>query len=522
MLALLLTGMLTLAFDVQRVKACGTIYVRADGSIDPVTAPISTVDNVTYTFTGNVNDSIVVERDNIVVDGAGYTLQCDGSGTGISLSYRSNVEVKNIGIDAFYYGIRLWASSNNTISENNITNNYHGILLDYSSDYNTISGNNVTANCHDGVGLSYYSNYNKISDNSITKNGYGVRLYESSNYNCVSGNNVTSSRYGISLSRCLNDTVSGNNIAHNEAGINLLGSSKITASENQMTKNEYGIWLEGSDEITVSRNSITNNDYGIGLGICYYNSIHHNSFINNTDQVYDFSWDHPSIPPSINVWDDGYPSGGNYWSSYNGTDVYSGPYQNETGSDGMRDTPYIINENNTDNYPLMKPYPWSPHDVGITNVKASKTVVGEGYRMHFNVTVFNYGAYAENFNVSVYANTTNIGTFTDITLAGKTSIIVTINCTEVNIAKGNYSISAYINPVPDEEDTTDNTYRDGIVRVTIPGDVDGDFDVDRYDAAGLLVCYGAKEVSSSYDANCDIDGDGDVDLYDAVILLIHY
>jgi len=51
------------------VQALGTIYIRADGSIDPPTAPITTVDNVTYTLTGNIYDSIVVERNNTVIDG---------------------------------------------------------------------------------------------------------------------------------------------------------------------------------------------------------------------------------------------------------------------------------------------------------------------------------------------------------------------------------------------------------------------------------------------------------------------
>jgi hypothetical protein len=56
-LALLLTGMLTAALKIQPVSANGTIYIRADGSIDPSNASISTLDNVTYTLT----DSIVVD-----------------------------------------------------------------------------------------------------------------------------------------------------------------------------------------------------------------------------------------------------------------------------------------------------------------------------------------------------------------------------------------------------------------------------------------------------------------------------
>ena len=50
-LTLLLIGMLTLAFDIQTVRASGTIYIRADGSIEPSTANITSADNITYYFT---------------------------------------------------------------------------------------------------------------------------------------------------------------------------------------------------------------------------------------------------------------------------------------------------------------------------------------------------------------------------------------------------------------------------------------------------------------------------------------
>jgi hypothetical protein len=81
------------------------------------------------------------------------------------------------------------------------------------------------------------------------------------------------------------------------------------------------------------------------------NTVHHNNFIGNTIQV-----DGAHISDSVNMWDNGYPSGGNYWSDYNGTDLYSGPNQDVAGSDGMGDGPYVINSNNFDRYPLMTQY----------------------------------------------------------------------------------------------------------------------------------------------------------------------
>ena len=263
-LMLLLNGMLTFAFNIQTVGATETIYIREDGSVDPSTAPILNAGNVSYTFTSNINDSIIVERDNIMIDGAGYTLQGVGSGTGINLTIRSNVTVENTKVIRFYYGIYLYGSNNVNISGNTVSNNTYGIMLDLSSD-NTLVGNHALNNDWDGIYLVY--SYNNIFCNTTILNNM---------------------RYGIVLSES------------------------------------------------------------------YNNWIFHNNFINNTmNQTYLYQ------SPN-NAWDDDYPSGGNYWSDYNGTDLFSGPYQNETGIDGIGDSAYVIDGDNEDRYPLMTPWDVNP------------------------------------------------------------------------------------------------------------------------------------------------------------------
>jgi len=69
------------------------------------------------------------------------------------------------------------------------------------------------------------------------------------------------------------------------------------------------------------------------------NSIYSNNFVNNNLQIFADS-------DSVNVWNIGVVGKGNYWSNYNGTD---------NNGDGIGDTPYIIDEINQDNYPLMEP-----------------------------------------------------------------------------------------------------------------------------------------------------------------------
>jgi hypothetical protein len=100
---------MTFTHEVKCLDFSGPIYIRADGSIDPLDAPISTFDNVTYVLTGNITtdaDGIVVERDNIVVDGAGYTVEGIGadSSHGIFLGEKSNVTIQNIMFQKLKHG----------------------------------------------------------------------------------------------------------------------------------------------------------------------------------------------------------------------------------------------------------------------------------------------------------------------------------------------------------------------------------------------------------------------------------
>jgi parallel beta-helix repeat protein len=361
MLTLLLTGMLALSSNIQPVKASGTIYIRADGSIDPPTAPISTVDNITYTFTSNIYDSIVIERNNIVLNGAGYILEGtkDTLSKGIYLSLRSNVTIKNMEIKAFLYGIELYYSSNIVISGNDILANSDWDVALFHSSNNIISRNNIG-----GIGLWGCSS-NIILSNNITRRVFvvrsGVFLLSSSN-NIISGNNVTAYDEGVLLSSSSDNTISNNSIAANNVGIDLSSSSSNNIiSGNNITENNWrGIELFDGSNNDVSGNNVAENGWalyatypqyvgGLYLYSSYDNRIYHNNFIDNAVQV------HISVS-RYSIWDDGYPSGGNYWSDYTDVDLYSGPYQNETGSDGIWDHPYVIDANNKDRYPLVNPW----------------------------------------------------------------------------------------------------------------------------------------------------------------------
>ncbi len=168
------------------------------------------------------------------------------------------------------------------------------------------------------------------------------------------------------------------------------------------------------------------------------------------------------------------------------------------------------------------------HDVAVTNVKTSKDgckpmpTVADNSKVKTNVTVLNKGNFTETFNVTMYANTTAVDTQTVTSLASGAQITLFYTWNTTGWAHGNYTITAYAAPVPGETNTTDNTYTDGVIKVVIAGDINGDGGVDIYDAIMLAGAYNSVPGAPNWNPNSDLNSDGIVDIYDAIILAGHY
>ncbi len=317
-------------------------------------------------------------------------LKGDYCGIELSGSSNNNTIIGNI-IWNNDWGIYLSSSSNNIIKNNKLWNNLDDIILEENCLNNIITGNTLlnTKWCY-SIEI-YFSSNNTIVDNTFSNIwGCGCIMLYSSNKNVVMNNTMISvpSGNGISIRYSKENIIIGNTIKDLElvSGIYLLSATDNTITSNNLICCNTGI---------SSYKKYASND----------NTIHHNNFLNNTQNAYD---------ECSNEWDNGYPSGGIYWDDYKGED---------NDGDGIGDTPYNISGgDNQDRYPLMEPwgdnlvpiadFTWTPsHQDPEESIffDASQSIDFDGNIILYEWDWDNDGIFDENYN-----NPTVMHTFEDV------------------------------------------------------------------------------------------------------------
>jgi hypothetical protein len=168
------------------------------------------------------------------------------------------------------------------------------------------------------------------------------------------------------------------------------------------------------------------------------------------------------------------------------------------------------------------------HDLAVTVVEPSKTIVGQGYTMQIKVIVKNYGVFSEASNTAVYANTTTIWLEID-ELASGLSVTLTVVWNTSSFTKGNFTASAHAEPVPDELDIVDNQHTSNVpVHVGIPGDVSGptigvyDGICNMRDINYVIMLFNTKPSSPNWDPNADVNNDGVCNMRDIQIAILNF
>ena len=217
---------------------------------------------------------------------------------GIFIGDSSNDTLQNNAANSNgWSGIWLWCSNNNTLTNNNVSNNDQGIYLSGSSN-NTLSSNTANSNDWSGICLGYSSNYhNTIANNTFINDGLFISGKHNGNTvenNTVNGkalvyfedvHNFAIQNAGqVILVNCSNITVENLNLSNTSIGVELYESDDCKIVHNIANSNTiFGIYLRCSKNNTLQNNTVSNNHYNIddsGVGI-YLEYSSNNTLRNN-------------------------------------------------------------------------------------------------------------------------------------------------------------------------------------------------------------------------------------------------
>lgn len=356
--------------DLQR------IVIKNDGSIEPTTAPIQRTGNL-YKLTANiVLFSVEIQRDNIVLDGAGYAIQGNSSGlpgydedgnVGVIITGRNKVNITRVKFEQSDTAIMIQSSTNVNVVNNTFFSNLNRGITIQDSTHVLIEDNTFLDIYDDDPSIILIGSENIIRNNMLAGSTRGIEIRGQSNMvvdnriesllpiiidradnNIIARNSITGpasspslpdqnhkGNEGIALfSRCSNNIIFGNNITGfvNQAIRTVFSCSNNVFYGNYFSDNEFAIALQSG---------ATNNTF-------YGNTFTKDSCKIHVDtKVEDVFWDNGTI--------------GNYWGNYTGTD---------NDGDGIGDSPYVIHAfiwdtdidgfvsyvSGQDNYPLMAPF----------------------------------------------------------------------------------------------------------------------------------------------------------------------
>jgi parallel beta-helix repeat protein len=269
---------------------------------------------------------------------------------------------------------------------------------------------------------------------ALASTGSIIALRDVSNVT-VANLTVTGGQFGISVEgtgNLIEDntvTESGTIYVWNGAdsgGIYVNGGSSNNVTNNILEKN-----VDGLEFVDTSNNLIVGNDvqggpnyYDMGVSGIYFgdasnNTIYHNNFENlgALPQAESFN--------STNHWDNGYPSGGNYWGYQTGKQI---------DDTGISDVPYVIDAQNKDLYPLTEPFNPSFLANYEQEVIPPKVSVLSPLNKAYDTT-----------NISLAFSINKPFNWVGYSLDGKQNVTVNGNSTITDIAYGSHSITIYAN-----------------------------------------------------------------------------
>jgi hypothetical protein len=406
-----------------------------------------------------------------------------GSFAGLTVSNDQHIVVT--GSD--FFGDTGQGISGNNFANLTVSSSNFGQIQFDGLDLLTGTDVSVTSNTFDNEGGTavYFGAATGFvaTGNHLNNDSYAFFLPGGTNEQILGNTALFDRDGGLAASNVNGFVVAGNNLSlDNAPGLTALGLTDVAGfslTGNTLGHDDRALYLTGSSSGTVVGNSIQDDNVSFDVEGTVDAQLYHNDFVRDAKWVL--------LNSPVLVWDNGYPSGGNYWGNYTGMDQFTGPGQNVPGADGIGDQAQSLTPPNVDRYPLMTPWadhaaifvesglptgtPWTVRfngvvEVGLTNSIGVVSSVGARTPFTFSIpTVLNHAASPASGSGTLgaglvteavtFAVPTYPLTFTESGLPNGTSWNVVVNSTSLpnsaatvmeNLPNGTYTYR--IVPVP--------------------------------------------------------------------------
>jgi parallel beta-helix repeat protein len=400
--------------------------------------------------------TIVIAANNVTI--RNLTIQHGIAGVILQKNTEDNKLLENRIVFNSYYGVYGDRCGNNTIANNNVSfNGWHGIFL-YGREPCIMDGNSFLFNGIDGV-FMWYSSNSIVKGNTASGNGAcGIRIQSDEDPERPSG-----------LSK--NNVIEDNHIANNTYGIDIRYSGPDTTPAKNQVHNNY----------------IGSNNLGLNVSGSSGNTFFNNNFINNSKQVFVYK-------SFNNTWDDGYYVGGNYWSDHNGIDLYWNPQQEETGSDGIVDTPYLVSANpaEEDRYPFTRQ---------------------DGWLILPEINILSPTNGTHRLNVLPLTLNMNKPAQLSYSLDNQPNITITGNTILSDLPIGVHNLEVHANDSASHETTSKIAFT-----ITFVGDLNLDGKVNIIDVSIVAYSFGRSYGNERWNKDADLNNDEQINIIDIAIV----
>jgi hypothetical protein len=329
-----------------------------------------------------------------------------------------------------------------------------GLTINCTKSSIFVMGNGTQMADNNLPGVVIIGSGTRITNNNLTRTFLQQGKDSSVTGNFIEKGLISESDDSIIANNIMNSLFSTGSNVHLEKN---LVSSGFTFDSNHWVKGnvitwKFGMGVRGYGN-TVFNNTVINTEIAVSFGMdAANNTIFHNNFINNTRKVQMSSLLRNPYPA---VWDRGYGVGGNYWSDY----LSKYPNTTEIDGSGFGDTPYVIDDYNQDNYPLMRPV---DIDSGLLSMLpfSISSFVTDYIPPKISVLSPKSQTYNET-SVSLVFAVDEAVNWTGYSLDGKDNLTITGNATIADLPNGLHNVTVYAN------DTFGNMGMSKIINFTI-------------------------------------------------------